>query len=180
MVTIVKHEWHQVDRQFAIELTIDLLEEIYPDMDEDELAKLYQELESGEADLDSILQDAWDNDVDLEWDFQLDDCWTDRKGGYDVTYEYGDDSSWVTPEAPPEPTHKCTNCKWTGQGYDADWIWTDKQGNEVDEARKVCPYCESDLELTEHGVQEEKIREERYAKIKTELDKIQLESDDES
>ena len=38
MVTIVKHEWHQVDSQFAYELTKDVLEEIYPDMDEDELA----------------------------------------------------------------------------------------------------------------------------------------------
>jgi hypothetical protein len=30
MVTIVKHEWHQVDSQFEIELDEALLSEIYP------------------------------------------------------------------------------------------------------------------------------------------------------
>lgn len=179
MVTLVKHEWHQVDRQYTIELTVDLLEEIYPDMDEDELEKLYQELESGEADIDSIIEDAWNNEVDLEWEHQLDDCWTDRKGGYETTYEYGDEDSWYHNPPPPEPTHKCTKCKWTGQSYDAEWSWEDKEGNEIEDPRKICPYCESDLELTEHGIIEEKEREQRYAKIKEELDKIKLENDDE-
>jgi len=31
MVTIDKHEWHQVDAQFAYELDDDTLREIYPD-----------------------------------------------------------------------------------------------------------------------------------------------------
>lgn len=179
MVTLVKHEWHQVDRQYALDFTKDLLEEIYPDMDEDELEKLWQEVEAGEADLDSILEDAWNNDVDLDWDHQLDDCWTDRKGGYDITYEYGDDDSWVTPDAPPEPTHKCTNCKWTGQSYDAEWSWEDKEGNEIDDPRKICPYCESDVELTEHGINEEKERKERYAKYDQDLNQLE-ENNDES
>lgn len=174
MVTIVKHEWHQVDSQFAIDFTKDILEEIYPDMDEDELDKLWQELEAGDADIDSIIQDAWDNDVELEWENQYDDWWTHRKGGYDITYEYGDESSWTKPEVPPEPTHKCTKCKWTGQSYDADWSWEDKDGNELEDPRKVCPYCESDTELTEYGKQEEKEKEERYSKIKEDLDNITL------
>ena len=38
MVTIVKHEWHQHDRQYAIELDEALLSEIYPDLDEDEIS----------------------------------------------------------------------------------------------------------------------------------------------
>ena len=29
MVQVMKHEWHQVDSQFAYELTKDVLEEIY-------------------------------------------------------------------------------------------------------------------------------------------------------
>ena len=175
MVTIVKHEWHQIDSQFAFELTKDILEEIYPDMDEDELETLWQQVENNEADLDEIIQDAWDNDVELEWENQYDDWWTMRKGGYEITYEYGDEDSWRTPEKEPEPTHKCTNCKWTGRSYDAEWSWTDKEGNEIDDPRKICPYCESDVELTEHGVQEEKEAEERRARWAKEAEKEELE-----
>ena len=175
MVTIVKHEWHQHDRQYAIELHADLLSEIYPDLDEDEIAQKLADIESGEETVDQIIEDAYENDVEIEWDFQYDDCWTDRKGGYDVTYELGDESSWVEPETPPEPTHKCTKCKWKGQSYDADWQWEDSDGNEFDEAKKVCPYCESDIELTEHGKQQE----EENRKLMEELDKM-LDEDEEN
>jgi hypothetical protein len=115
VVTIVKHEWHQVDSQFAYELTKDTLEEIYPDMDEDELDQLWTDVEYGDADLDQILQDAWSNDVEIEWDRQYDDWWTDRKGGYDITYEYGDEDSWHHEPPPPEPTHKGPKWPWRGQ-----------------------------------------------------------------
>ena len=175
MVTIVKHEWHQHDRQYAIELDEALLSEIYPDLDEDEIAQKLADIESGEETVDQIIEDAYDNDVEIEWDFQYDDCWTDRKGGYDVTYELGDESSWVEPETPPEPTHKCTKCKWKGQSYDADWQWEDSDGNEFDEAKKVCPYCESDIELTDHGKQQE----EENRKLMEELDKM-LDEDEEN
>ena len=42
-------------------------------------------------------------DVDIDWDHQYDDWWTSRKGGYEVTYEYGDEDTpyhppWVTLE----------------------------------------------------------------------------------
>lgn len=162
MVTIVKHEWHQVDCQYAYELTKDILEEIYPDLDEDELEKLWQQVESGEADIDDIINDAWGNDVDIEWDHQYDDNWTMRKGGYEVTYEYGDDDSWHHEPPPPEPTHKCTKCKWTGQSYDTDWKYDEKDEN--NDPKKICPYCESDTELTEHGIKEAKEFEELKAK----------------
>ena len=33
MVTIVKHEWHSHDRQYAIELDEAQLQEIYPEME---------------------------------------------------------------------------------------------------------------------------------------------------
>ena len=164
MATIVKHEWHQVDEQYAFELTEEILSEIYPDTDQEEIAVLLNQIENGEVDVEEVMQDAWNNDVEIEWEHQYSDCWTSRKGGYDITYELGDENSWVTPEKEPEPTHKCTNCKWTGQSYDAEWKWTDKEGNETEDPLKICPYCESDIELTEHGIQEEKKAEERRKK----------------
>ena len=164
MVTIVKHEWHQHDRQYAIEIDEELLGEIYPDLDEDEIKQKLADIESGEVDYEDVFNDASDNDVEIDWEFQYDDCWTDRKGGYDVTYELGDEKSWVVEPEPAPHTHKCTNCKWTGQSYDAEWSWVDKDGTEIDDPRKVCPYCESDTELTEAGVAEEKASAERTAR----------------
>lgn len=168
MVTIVKHEWHQHDRQYAIEIDENILAEIYPELDDVEIAEKLQGLEEGDISVDEIVEDAYNNDVELEWDFQYDDCWTDRKGGYEVTYEMGDESSWVEPEKEPEPTHKCTKCKWVGQSYDADWQWQDADGNDLEEAKKVCPMCDSELELTEAGIQQEKERQEREARWKAE------------
>jgi len=164
MVTIVKHEWHQHDRQYAIEIDEELLGEIYPDLDEDEIKQKLADIELGEVDYEEVFSDAMENDVEIDWEFQYDDCWTDRKGGYDVTYELGDESSWVVEPEPAPHTHKCTNCKWTGQSYDAEWSWVDKNGTEIDEPRKVCPYCESDTELTEAGVIAEKESAERTAR----------------
>jgi len=165
METIVKHEWHQHDRQYAIELDEALLSEIYPDKEEDEIKVILEGIADGTYDYEDVLNDAYENDVEIEWDFQYDDCWTDRKGGYDVTYELGDESSWVEPDKEPEPTHKCTKCKWKGQYYDADWQWEDSAGNEFDEAKHVCPMCESDIELTEHGLVEEEAKKKRMAEI---------------
>lgn len=165
MVTLVKHEWHQVDSQFAFELDEAILSEIYPDLDEDAISELLVQIETGYKDVDEVINDAFDNDVEIEWDRQYDDWWTDRKGGYEITYELGDESSWHTPDTPPEPTHKCTKCKWKGQSYDADWQWEDSDGNEYDEAKNVCPMCDSDLELTEHGVVEEEAKKKRMAEI---------------
>jgi len=164
MVTIVKHEWHQHDRQYAIELDEDLLSEIYPDLDEDKITSMLKQIEDGEIDFEDVINEAWENDVDIEWEFQYDDCWTDRKGGYDVTYELGNESSWVEPDKEPEPTHKCTNCKWTGQSYDAEWQWPLDDETGEKEAKKICPMCDNDTELTEAGKQEEKEKEERTAR----------------
>ena len=91
MVTLVKHEWHSVDSQFEIELDEDLLSEIYPDLDEDEITALLKQIEDGEVDIDEVIDEASANDVDVEWDRVYDDWWTERKGGYDVTYEVKSD-----------------------------------------------------------------------------------------
>lgn len=94
MVTLVKHEWHQVDSQFAVEFNQDMLAEIYPDLSEEELAERMAEIENGEYDIDQLMEDAMDNDVYIDWERQYDDWWTDRKGGYEITYELGDEDSW--------------------------------------------------------------------------------------
>ena len=178
MVTIVKHEWHSHDRQYAIELDEALLSEIYPDMDEDEISELLVQIETGYKDIDEVINDAWNNDVEIEWDFQYDDCWTDRKGGYDVTYELGDESSWVEPEKEPEPTHKCSKCRWTGQSYNSLTQYLREDGSIIENyydsdeeshsTKDVCPMCDSDLILTEEGIKEEKARQERMAKWEAE------------
>ena len=164
MVTVVKHEWHQHDRQYAIEIDEALLSEIYPDKEEDEIKVILDGIADGTYDYEDVLNDASDNDVEIEWEFQYDDCWTDRKGGYDVTYELGDEDSWHSEPAPPEPTHKCTKCKWSGQSYDTSWVWPEDDEEGTKEAKKVCPYCDSDTELTEAGLKEEQERKERMAR----------------
>ncbi len=161
MVTIVKHEWHQVDSQFAYELTEELLTEIYPDLDEDEIAEKMSLIESGDIDVEEIVNDADDADVHIEWDRQYDDWWTDRKGGYDITYELGDDDSWHSQPQEPPPTHKCTKCRWAGHSYNTltqhlrldgsvivDYYDTDEESHGT---KDVCPMCDSDVELIEQG-----------------------------
>lgn len=94
MVTLVKHEYHQVDSQFAFELDDKKLSEIYPNLSTDEISALLEKITNGEKPIDEIVEDAYNNDVDLEWEGQYDDWWTVRKGGYEVIYELGDESSW--------------------------------------------------------------------------------------
>jgi hypothetical protein len=180
MVTIVKHEWHSHDRQYAIEIDEALLSEIYSDKEEDEIKVILDGIADGTYDYEDVINDAYENDVEIEWEFQYDDCWTDRKGGYDVTYELGDESSWHSEPEPPPHTHKCTKCKWTGQSYDAEWSWVDKDGAEIDDPRKVCPYCESDTELTEAGIQAEKESAERTARWAKEAAEEEVELVDEA
>lgn len=90
MVKLVKHEWHQVDAQFEVEIDEDILSEIYPDLDEEEIAAKLQQIVDGEIDAATICEDASENNVSIDWDRTYDDWWTERKGGYDITYELGD------------------------------------------------------------------------------------------
>ena len=153
MVTVVKSEWHQVEKRYGIEIDADMLTEIYPELDEDEIEAKLAQLESGEEDVEEVINEAWNNNVDIDWDYlNEDDWWTDRKGGYEVTYKV---EKWEVHEDYVSPvTHKCTKCKWTGTQYDAAWSWVDSEGKELDEAIKICPMCDSATELTEVGVEE--------------------------
>ena len=172
MVTVVKSEWHQVEKRYGIEIDADMLTEIYPDLDEDEITAKLAALESGEEDVEEVINEAWNNDVDIDWDYlNEDDWWTDRKGGYEVTYKV---EEWKVHEDYVSPvTHKCTKCKWTGSQYDAQWSWEDSDGKELDEAIKICPMCDSTTELTEVGIEEEATdaaNKAKWAKIEDEDD----------
>lgn len=179
MITLVKHEWHQVDSQFACELTEEILSEIYPDLDDDEITAMMNRIENGEISVDEIIDDAYENDVEIEWERQYDDWWTDRKGGYDVTYELGDENSWHEEPKPAEPTHKCTKCRWTGQSYETGNLYHREDGSVIEDyweseeeshhVSNVCPMCDSDVVFTEHGVEQDKRMKEIYKELE-ELD----------
>jgi len=190
MVTLVKHEWHQVDSQFAYELDMDTLAQIYPDMKKRELKALMKQIEKGEYDIDDLLNDAYDNDVEIEWERQYYDWWTDRKGGYDVTYELGNEDSWHNESPPTEPTHKCTKCKWIGQRYQTITQHLREDGTVIEDyysseeistsTKDVCPMCDSELKLTEEGIKEEQERLEREAQwAKWEADNLEVNDDNE-
>jgi hypothetical protein len=178
MVTVVKSEWHQVEKRYGIEIDANMLTEIYPELDEDEIEAKLAQLESGEEDIEEVINEAWNNDVDIEWDYlNEDDWWTDRKGGYEVTYKV---EEWKVHEDYVSPvTHKCTKCKWTGTQYDAAWSWQDSDGNEIDDPIKICPMCDSATELTEVGVEEaakDAANKAKWAKIEED----EVEEDDEN
>lgn len=89
MVMVVKSEWHQVEKRLGAEIDRDLFGEIYSDIeDEAEIDLMYLQFEAGQLDVGEVIDKAWDEDIDIDWDWlDEDDWWTDRKGGYDVTYE---------------------------------------------------------------------------------------------
>ena len=85
---IIKSEWHQVEKRYAIDIDENIINEIYEDATVEEIEEIMRQLKEGELDASTVIEDAWTNDVDLDWDWlDEDDWWTDRKGGYDVTYE---------------------------------------------------------------------------------------------
>lgn len=89
-VTIVKKEWHQVSSEYSFDLTLDVLQEIYSDKNDEELEQLLKDIEDGNVEVEDLINDAIDNDVEIDWNHEDDDWWTHRKGGYEVTYELGE------------------------------------------------------------------------------------------
>ena len=87
MLKVTKIEHHRVNTSYTIELTPELLAEIYPDLEEIGLLTMIMEIESGEVKIENVMEDAALNGVDLNWQNQKDDWWTVWKGGYDVTYK---------------------------------------------------------------------------------------------
>jgi hypothetical protein len=89
---VIKSEWHQVEKRYAIDIDENLINEIYQDATVEEVEEIIRQLQEGELEASSVIEDAWTNDVTIDWDWlDEDDWWTDRKGGYDVTYEVAND-----------------------------------------------------------------------------------------
>lgn len=87
---ITKVEHHSVNWHYQTEIDEDFIAEVYPDLDEEEIAQIFEELKNGERTIDDIIEAAWENNVDIDWDLDYEDVWTDRKGGYDITYDIGE------------------------------------------------------------------------------------------
>jgi hypothetical protein len=88
MARVIKSEWHSVEKRYSLDIDEVVVAEVYPDMDEDEVEARLKEIESGDYSVDEFLADAESEGIDFDWDWlDEDDWWTDRKGGYDVTYE---------------------------------------------------------------------------------------------
>jgi hypothetical protein len=83
---LIKSEWHSTEIRYEAEITIDDLEELFPDMDEKERMELMQRLEDGDEEAIEEVDDANFSTGCYDWEYLDDDCWTMRKGGYDITY----------------------------------------------------------------------------------------------
>ena len=89
---VIKSEWHQVEKRYAIDIDENIINEIYQDATVEEVEEIIRQLQDGELEASSVIEDAYTNDVTIDWDWlDEDDWWTDRKGGYDVTYEISND-----------------------------------------------------------------------------------------
>jgi Zn finger protein HypA/HybF involved in hydrogenase expression len=177
MVNVVKSEWHQVEKRYGIVIDEDIIAEIYPDLDEEEIAEIMTELENGDRDITEIIDASWENDVDLNWEYlNEDDWWTDRKGGYDVTYSAED---WEVRQEYVSPTiWKCTKCKWQGDKWASDTVYHREDGTIIEDyfqseeekhhTSESCPMCDSPVDYIDEETrlkieQEEREQAERYA-----------------
>ena len=92
MIRIVKSEWHQMERRYGLVVTMDDIEQIYPDNTPEENQEVMDRLISEDLSADDLIEDSNDASVYLDWEWlDEDDLWTDRKGGYEVTYEIEED-----------------------------------------------------------------------------------------
>lgn len=88
MARIIKSEWHQVEKRYAIDIDENTIAEVYLELTEEECKQRLQEIEDGSFPVEQFIEDAYDEDVDFYWEWlDEDDWWTDRKGGYEVTYD---------------------------------------------------------------------------------------------
>jgi hypothetical protein len=85
MARIIRSEWHQLERRYSVEVDRRLLKQVYPMYNENQINEMYVSIMSGNTDVKEIMDDA--EGLDIVWAYDGDDLWTDRKGGYDTTYE---------------------------------------------------------------------------------------------
>ena len=88
---IEKIEHHQVNYHYVLDLTEELLAEIYPENTPEENSELLAQVEAGSISVESIIDEAFESSVDIEWDLEYEDNLTDRKGGYDITFRTKED-----------------------------------------------------------------------------------------
>lgn len=176
MVKVVKSEWHQVEKVYGLELDNDLLSEIYPDLDDTEIENKLKGIEDGSVDIDEVFNDAMENDVDIDWDYlDQDDWWTDRKGGYEISYKV---ENWEYREqSEPPKTHKCTKCRWCGTRWESKTEFYNEDGSihteddlEHHHTKEICPMCDSPLELTEEGIADKKRMDELSKELEAAFD----------
>ena len=88
-VKVIKSEWHQIELQYSINIDVDYVKCFLKDLSDEEAQKIVDDLESGEIlfeDFEEMCEET-DDFYGFDWDFEKEDLWTSRKGGYDVTYE---------------------------------------------------------------------------------------------
>ena len=94
MAVIIKSEWHQVEKRYRLDFMLEDVMATY-DVDEGEAQEIYEQIVSGDLDPQQFIEDAEANNIYLDFDWMdEDDWWTDRKGGYDVTYKVIEDESF--------------------------------------------------------------------------------------
>lgn len=121
MITIVKSEWHQVERKYGLDIDEEILQKIYPDFTGFEIQEVMDELKSGEITAQTLLEDATANGVSLDFDWLDEDDWvSDCKGDYEVTYEVVEKAEL-----------SCPRCSWEGSREQAV----------IEDALLVCPEC---------------------------------------
>jgi len=149
MVTIVKSEWHQVEKRYGLDIDEETLQQIYPDFTDVEITEVLDELKSGEITPETLLEDAESNGVYLDFDWlDEDDWWTDRKGGYDVTYEVtelDDTVSEDNDDAEADPELSCHSCPWEGTRAQAI----------IEDTLLMCPECDKPVGHVDDTPQEE-------------------------
>jgi hypothetical protein len=87
---VTKVEHHSVNWHYFAEIDEDFLSEVYPDCSDEEISAKFADLQAGNITIDEVINDAWENDVEIDWELDYEDVWTDRKGGYDITYDIGE------------------------------------------------------------------------------------------
>jgi hypothetical protein len=92
-----KTEWHQVSSEFKYDCPDEAIVETFGSVERFKEILSHQELEfnskiepHGEKPTDEESDKLWDFIAELDYERE-DDWWTDRKGGYDVTYNYNED-----------------------------------------------------------------------------------------
>ena len=89
-----KTEWHQVSSEFKYDCPDEAIIETFGSVERFKEILSHQELEFNSK-IEPTGEKPTDEEDDMLWDFlseldyeREDDWWTDRKGGYDVTYSY--------------------------------------------------------------------------------------------